>query len=248
MRRDKGRTKVSELFERIVPSLKRSRSSSRSFLFPDLEAISVFKCVFSPVTMIVNGDGDKEARFANKKVEKDKRIVDADTEGRCDAENRRAMLLQAVYRGKENRNWKYANRNRLIDASSSLSGWREEGEGQRRIFDERSCVSTPFLVVPSRKTRRQGNRLIMRRCLYESVARACTFVKWRFTATFTLPLLYASRILSDASEFAFISNELGNLYRVEKRLTRWIIDEIFISTRERGKKERKKKKDFHLKG
>lgn len=93
MRRDKGRTKVSELFERIVPSLKRSRSSSRSFLFPDLEAISVFKCVFSPVTMIVNGDGDKEARFANKKVEKDKRIVDADTEGRCDAENRRAMLL-----------------------------------------------------------------------------------------------------------------------------------------------------------
>lgn len=196
--------------------------------------------------MIVNGDGDKEARFANKKVEKDKRIVDADTEGRCDAENRRAMLLQAMYRGKENRNWKYANR--LIDASSSLSGWREEGEGQRRIFDERSCVSTPFLVVPSRKTRRQGNRLIMRRCLYESVARACTFVKWRFTATFTLPLLYASRILSDASEFAFISNELGNLYRVEKRLTRWIIDEIFISTRERGKKEKKKKKDFHLKG
>lgn len=54
--------------------------------------------------MIVNGDGDKEARFANKKVEKDKRIVDADTEGRCDAENRRAMLLQAVYRDKENRN------------------------------------------------------------------------------------------------------------------------------------------------
>lgn len=193
--------------------------------------------------MIVNGDGDKEARFANKKVEKDKRIVDADTEGRCDAENRRAMLLQAVYRGKENRNWKYANRNRLIDASSSLSGWR----GRANDESSRSCVSTPFLVVPSRKTRRQGNRLIMRRCLYESVARACTFVKWRFTATFTLPLLYASRILSDASEFAFISNELGNLYRVEKRLTRWIIDEIFISTRERGKKERKKKKDFHLK-
>lgn len=40
--------------------------------------------------------GDKEARFANKKVEKDKRIVDADTEGRRDAENRRAMLLQAM--------------------------------------------------------------------------------------------------------------------------------------------------------
>lgn len=148
-----------------------------------------------------------------------------------------------MYRGKENRNWKYANRNRLIDASSSLSGWR----GRANDESSRSCVSTPFLVVPSRKTRRQGNRLIMRRCLYESVARACTFVKWRFTATFTLPLLYASRILSDASEFAFISNELGNLYRVEKRLTRWIIDEIFISTRERGKKEKKKKKDFHLK-
>lgn len=83
---------------RSLPSLKRSRSSTRSFLFPDLEAISVSKCVFSPVTMISRKRrrGDKEARFANKKVEKDKRIVDADTEGRRDAENRRAMLLQAM--------------------------------------------------------------------------------------------------------------------------------------------------------
>lgn len=59
-------------------------------------------------------------------------------------------------------------------------------------------LSTKGVAQPALKNKVLGNRLIMRRRLHVRL----TFVKWRFTATFTLPLLYASRILSDASEFA----------------------------------------------
>lgn len=99
------------------------------------------------------------ARFANKKVEKDKRIVD--TEGRCDAENRGAMLLASCVE-----NWKCANR-LIVRLLLSL---REESTNLR------SCASaTPFLVVATRETKRQGNQLIIRRCLYER----CTCVYFR---------------------------------------------------------------------
>lgn len=64
------------------------------------------------------------ARFANKKVEKDKRIVD--TEGRCDAENRGAMLLASCV---ENWNCKPFNRS---TSSFSQGGIDESSELRKR--------------------------------------------------------------------------------------------------------------------
>lgn len=75
----------------------------------------------------------------------------------------------------------------------------------------------------------------------------------RFTATFTLPLLYASRILSDASEFPFISTtklatNLSTSNRGEKIDTlNDRFDKIFILMMER-EREKGKEEGTRLKG
>lgn len=74
----------------------------------------------------------------------------------------------------------------------------------------------------------------------------------RFTATFTLPLLYASRILSDASEFPFISNKLATNLSTSNRGEKIDtlndrFDKIFILMMER-EREKGKEEGTRLKG